>query len=60
MAYKSNKQAREEYLANEQKNREFNRQRYAQSKQRKSSAAVIRAILLIGLLLFILSRLGHH
>jgi hypothetical protein len=60
MAYKSNKEARAEYLANEQKNREVNQQRYARSKKCKSSNAMVRAILLIALVLFLLSRLGHH
>ena len=48
MVYKSNKQARAEYVANENKNRERNRRAYERRKERASSGGGLgKATLLI-------------
>jgi len=47
MAYKSNREMRAEYLANEQKNRERNRTAYERRKSKKSSGVNWLVVILV-------------
>ncbi|HLI85795.1 MAG TPA: hypothetical protein VKV17_17910 [Bryobacteraceae bacterium] len=58
MAFKSNKEARAEYLANEQKNRERNRAAYARRKRKKARVNWLVLFVLIVIALFLIKRQG--
>ena len=61
MAYKSNKQARAEYVANENKNRGRNRGAYERRKERASSGGGLgKAILLIVALVLIVQYMNQR
>jgi hypothetical protein len=55
MAYKSNRQARAEYLENEARNRERNARDYAHRKSRGGSRKIALAILALILIVWYLS-----
>lgn len=57
MAYKSNKQARAEYLLNEAKNREINRRNYERRKAKGRSTSSFGKVILLVLVLFLLVQL---
>jgi hypothetical protein len=60
MAYKSNKQARVEYLLNEAKNRATNRRNHERRKAKRSSTTFGKAILVLFLLFFLVQFLSHR
>ena len=61
VAYKSNKQARQEYRDNEQRNKEINRKNYAHRKARADSASLLRGMVILVLILVVLAYIkGSH
>jgi hypothetical protein len=57
MSYKPNKQARQEYLQNEAKNKERNRLAYEKQKAKRKAASNVRQmvlVLILGALAYIL------
>jgi hypothetical protein len=54
MAYKSNREARAEYLAIEQKNRERNRASYERRKRKKRGVNWVVIIVLVVIALFLI------
>jgi len=60
MVYKSNKQARQEYLDNELKNKESNRRAYESQKQRRSSPNLTLFVIVALLVLAYIVLSKHH
>jgi len=58
VAYKSNKQARAEYLANEQKNRERHQKTYQRQKEKKRWNSLVLFALIVLAVIWYLS--AHH
>jgi hypothetical protein len=55
-SYKSNRQARAEYLANEQLNRERNKRSYERRKAKSSNGTVIILLLLLVLAFYLVNQ----
>ena len=60
MAYKSNKQARAEYLANESKNRERNRRAYERRKERGGGGGIGKVVVFLVIAFFVVQYLNNH